>query len=100
MFLLDVGSRECGMTQKATKGLLIRICPSFVRLYIEKSWLDPYGCDDVSPDARSGRTSDHKSHTTANGQQCTTSLGRESMGWGPNDVLASLKAQRGICVPS
>ncbi len=91
MLLLDVGSRERGMTQRATKGLFIRICPCFVRLYIEESWLGRYECDDVSPDARSGRTSDHKSHTSSNGQQCRTSLGRESMGWGPKDVLLSVK---------
>ena len=65
VLLLDVGSRECGVTQKATKGLLIRICPCFVRLYIKEAWPGPYECDDVSPDARSERTSDHKSHTTS-----------------------------------
>ncbi len=42
MLLLDVGSRECGMTQRATKGLLIRICPCFVRQYIEESGLGCY----------------------------------------------------------
>jgi len=73
MLLLDVGSRERGMTQKATKGLLICICPSFVRLYSEEPWLGPYECDGVSPDARSGRMSDHNNHTIRNGQ------GRESI---------------------
>jgi hypothetical protein len=66
MLLLHVGSGESGMTDRATEGLLIRICPSLVRSFIPSSERDTYECDDVSPDARFGRRSDHKSHTSNN----------------------------------
>jgi hypothetical protein len=66
VLLLHVGSRESGMTDRATEGLLIRICPSLVRSSITSSERDAYECDDVSPDARFGRRSDHKSHTSSN----------------------------------
>jgi hypothetical protein len=65
MLLLNIGSSESGLTEKATKGLLLRICPSVVRSCIELTRPVSYECDDASQDARSEKMSDHSSHTTS-----------------------------------